>query len=345
MTQVNQRPAPTVPAGYRVRPTTLDDADAVDQLYAISYRPKNLPHRPNADELRTDWQSPRFDLSTSSIMIEHDSQLIAIATIWDTSETPVRPWLSWVLHPDYYETAIAQYVIDWLEYTAQRVFDRCPADAKIAFETGVLLGYQPREALITANGYQHVRTFQRMVVRHDAPPPAVQMPAGFSLRPLRYPDELPDYVHAFRDSFQDHYGYVDQAFANELESWRHWLDHEPDFNPQTFYLAIDDQTGAIVAFCFAVDEQKTDADYAYVHELGTCRAYRKRGLASTLLRHAFHDLYQRGRPNVALHVDADSITGATRLYQRVGMRPDQAFGDHEKIMRDGRELANTGTEA
>lgn len=56
-------------------------------------------------------------------------------------------------------------------------------------------------------------------------------------------------------------------------------------------------------------------------------------------------MYERGRPNVALHVDADSITGATRLYQRVGMSPDQAFGDYEKIMRDGRELANTGKEA
>ena len=49
------------------------------------------------------------------------------------------------------------------------------------------------------------------------------------------------------------------------------------------------------------------------------KPWRRRGLGETLLRAAFRELYLRGRRRVGLGVDAENVTGALRLYERVGM--------------------------
>ena len=43
------------------------------------------------------------------------------------------------------------------------------------------------------------------------------------------------------------------------------------------------------------------------------------GVGEALLRRAFYDLHARGLRRVGLGVDAESPTGATRLYERAGM--------------------------
>jgi ribosomal protein S18 acetylase RimI-like enzyme len=57
-----------------------------------------------------------------------------------------------------------------------------------------------------------------------------------------------------------------------------------------------------------------------VNVLGVRRPWRRRGLALALLLHSFHELEARGMDRVALGVDAESLTGAVRLYEKAGMR-------------------------
>jgi len=49
-----------------------------------------------------------------------------------------------------------------------------------------------------------------------------------------------------------------------------------------------------------------------------------------LLQHAFSAFYSRGRTTIGLGVDAQSPTGATRLYQRAGMRVTEEYETYEK---------------
>jgi ribosomal protein S18 acetylase RimI-like enzyme len=58
----------------------------------------------------------------------------------------------------------------------------------------------------------------------------------------------------------------------------------------------------------------------WVKSVGVRRNWRGRGIASALLRHAFAEFYRRGTRKVALTVDAESLTGALRIYERAGMR-------------------------
>ena len=57
----------------------------------------------------------------------------------------------------------------------------------------------------------------------------------------------------------------------------------------------------------------------WVGALGVRRAWRGRGLGKALLLQSFGEFHRRGLPRASLGVDADSPTGATRLYEQAGM--------------------------
>jgi hypothetical protein len=61
-----------------------------------------------------------------------------------------------------------------------------------------------------------------------------------------------------------------------------------------------------------------------------------------LLLHAFHEFLKRGKDRVGLGVDASSLTGATRLYQKAGMSIAMQIDLYEKELRPGRDLAIRG---
>jgi mycothiol synthase len=73
--------------------------------------------------------------------------------------------------------------------------------------------------------------------------------------------------------------------------------------------------------------------------LGVLPAFRRRGIADLLLRHAFHEMYTREMHKVGLGVDATNSTGATRVYERAGMQCIAKRDDYAKVLRDGTELA------
>jgi mycothiol synthase len=57
----------------------------------------------------------------------------------------------------------------------------------------------------------------------------------------------------------------------------------------------------------------------WIARLFTRREWRRRGVGEVLLYDAFGQFWRRGRRTVGLGVDAQSDTGAQRLYERVGM--------------------------
>lgn len=68
----------------------------------------------------------------------------------------------------------------------------------------------------------------------------------------------------------------------------------------------------------------------WIFGLGVRRPWRRRGLGLALLRHCLGALYDRGKRRVGLGVDAQSPTGATRLYEKAGMSVYRRNGIYEK---------------
>jgi GNAT superfamily N-acetyltransferase len=106
------------------------------------------------------------------------------------------------------------------------------------------------------------------------------------------------------------WGYAPMSF----EDWQHWLlgdDHD-----WSLFLAEADREPAGVALC---RPQPTEPEIGSIRVVGVRRSWRRKGVGRALMLHAFADFRRRGMRGASLGVDAESLTGAQRLYTSVGM--------------------------
>jgi ribosomal protein S18 acetylase RimI-like enzyme len=196
--------------------------------------------------------------------------------------------------------------------------------------------------------YHLVRHFFLMAIDMDAPPPEPSLPEGIAIRPFVRATEAEALVHTTRDAFKDHWGYVEQPFEEDYAEWVHWMDEDPSFDESLWFVAVDgnasDADAEIVGCSICYDVTGKGPDVGTVETLGVRRAWRRRGIASALLQHSFAELYRRGKTNVTLGVDTESLTGALRLYEKAGMQMAHQYDRYEKELRPGRDIRTKSLE-
>ena len=140
-------------------------------------------------------------------------------------------------------------------------------------------------------------------------------------------DERP--VHAaLSEAFRDHWG----SNFDPFDVWKHDnIEAEgAGFDASFWFVALEGDEVVGVACCRAGSASAPDA--ARFDELGVRRAWRHRGIGRALLLRAFAEARRRSIAAVELNVDSESPTGATRLYEGVGMRAIRSFERWEKII-------------
>jgi mycothiol synthase len=75
-----------------------------------------------------------------------------------------------------------------------------------------------------------------------------------------------------------------------------------------------------------------DEVLGWVHTIGVRRPWRGRGIGESLLRHSLAAFAARGLTKAGLGVDSENETGATRLYERVGMRVSRRYDSFRKVL-------------
>jgi mycothiol synthase len=168
-------------------------------------------------------------------------------------------------------------------------------------------------ALETA-GFARATTFHRLHRDLDDEV-VVRVPPGVRVEPADDQDEqvLRRAHRLHSSSFQGHFGFTARPWPEWLAAHRARSDTGP-----LWFATLD---GEDVGFLHETAQFVPDEDAGYVWRLGVERAARGRGVASALLLTAFAAMRARGRTGVLLHVDSANATGATALYESVGMRP------------------------
>ena len=330
---------------YSSRPLTLDDAERCAEIATAVAADHGIAQQYQAHSFLTEWQDPDFDLSQASIGIVSDcGQLVAFASFLATAETPVHPWLNWDVHPDHRGHGLSRQLLRWADTQGEAVIPRCPPDSRVSIFSGSRKGYQYVEEAMQSAGYSPVRASYDMRITMTERPVAPDLPAGFSARPYTHEDDLPLLVEITRDSFSDHFGYIEEPFEKELAFFRHWLNNDPYFDPELVMLAIDEESGVVAGCLMGLTQDAREPDVGYIDIVGVRRDYRRRGLASALLRRSFAMYWDRGKLEVGLDVDGASLTNAVAVYERAGMHLHREFVEYEKVLRDGVELAKVALE-
>ncbi len=330
---------------FTERPLTLDDAQAYTDTKAAISQKMGTNRRYEVETIQSEWQEPGMDISKSSYGIfSVDGQLLAYIVLWDNFDTPVHSWLDFGVHPDYLDHNLATKLLQWADGKKDNIIERCPPDTRVSFNANTMDGYKADEQALKDAGYSKIRISYEMRIDLDKQPSPPTLPDGIIIHNYRH-EELETFVTVFRDSFSDHFGYVEEPFEKDVEEFRHWFNTDSHFDPAFVFLAVDETTGEVAGYLLGFKEAHGDPTVSHIELVGVSRQYRRRGIAQALLYTAFKAFWDAGQKSVTLGVDGDSLTNAVALYERVGMYILHQYVRYEKVLRDGKELATVSVES
>lgn len=335
-----------LPEGFTVRPATLDDAEAtVEMLNAASVALIGVEAHLTEDQIG-EWSEPGFNLERDSrLVFDPGGRLVGYYEFWDPAAPHVHLYTWGQVHPDYTDLGIGSYLLDWVEARAHESIELAPDEARVTLGAYILTQHAKALTLFGERGYQPVRYSLRMVIDlPNAPEPPV-WPAGIRVAPMVVGRDDIAVATAVRESFRDHWGFVERPFEVELEQYRHLMETDPRFDPTLWFLAWDGDQVAGISLCYPW--WWDDREMGWVGTLGVLRPWRRKGLGLALLQYSFQELYRIGRRKVGLGVDAQNLTGALRLYERAGMRsdPNRKYVLYQKELRSGVEIGTETVES
>jgi mycothiol synthase len=274
------------------------------------------------------WREIIETLKDSALLVfAPDGRLVGYARARNVAN--VKFYVFVRVHPDYAQSGMQAYLLHRLEEFVRQCAATIPGDARIAMEAWIDDANVPMRNLFAQEGFSVVRSTWRMEIEMEQIPPEPQLPEGIIIRSFIPGRDERATFEANDEAFRDHWGYV----PGNYDEWLRWAIEREDFDPTLYFLACDNNQIAGVSLCL----QKPDL--GWVDDLSVRRPWRHRGVGMALLQHTFREFYRRGIHKVALDVDSQNLTGATRLYQRAGMHMTRCYNTYEKEIRPGVELS------
>lgn len=295
-----------------MRPATHDDIPAVVAVARVC----DLADIGEVDVFENwvddEWRRPRFDPSSDAwVVTAPGGEVAAAAYTWDEKPRTLFDTAGWV-HPAHRGRGIGTTLVLAVEGRAVRDVAEVPAGSAPqvlqSFDADASGGRDPEasgaHALFESLGYSPEREYLHM--RIDVPegfhPGGA--PAGITIRPRVEGDDRA-IVAVMAEAFDDPWDY-EEARQEFLAS--------RTYDPSLWMVALDGDETVAALFGYVANGR------GQISALGVRQAWRRRGIAGALLRASFAMFRDRGVADVRLNVDRDNAWGATRLYERAGMR-------------------------
>lgn len=295
-----------------VRPMTAGDFPAVAVFLAEDET--HLFGRPSrVGEVDVAAWLSQVDLERNAWLFEEDGQLAALGWV-DLDDG--AGFAIGVVHRDRHGRGLGSRLLDLTEGRLRELGAERIHHVTLAPEAAA-------PPLLSARGYREVRRFWEMTIElGDDPPRKPVLPDGLQIEV--FSDGLARAYHAaLEEAFAEHWEHRPETF----DKWWGRQVAKPDHDPSLWFLVRDGDEIAAVA--------RNDPERAgggWVGALGVRPGWRGRGLAKALLLHSFREFHRRGRRRVGLGVDSGNATGATHLYESVGMVVDQEQVVWEKVL-------------
>ena len=281
------------------------------------------------DQLRDQWRYPDFHPETDAwIAVASGERIVADAVLAPYKNIRVDSYVR--VHPDYRGQGIGTHLRELIDQRAREFVPLAPLETKVVLHSWCHSGNFAGKQLLENAGYTCNRHTWAMSIELPTEPSQPEWPEGVALRPFVPERDAHAVFEAVDESFQDHWGHLPGNF----DLWyQGQITNNPKFDPSLWFIAVD---GGEVAGASLCDYYLDDG---LVGTLGVRRSWRRKGLGLALLYHSFGEFYRRGTHTVTLGVDSQSLTGATRLYERAGMHIQLSYDAYEKELRPGVDLS------
>jgi ribosomal protein S18 acetylase RimI-like enzyme len=170
------------------------------------------------------------------------------------------------------------------------------------------------EGLVRRAGL-HPERWYRDMERPLTDLPPVQPVAGVELVPYT-PDRDDEVRRAHNAAFTEHHG----SSERDPETWQSLFTGQRAFRPDLSVLAVEDDVvlGYLLAYVFEADTLATGRQRVDFGQIGVLPNARGRGLASAVIAAALHAAAGHDCQAATLGVDSGNVTGALRLYVKLG---------------------------
>jgi mycothiol synthase len=302
-------PEPFVTSG-----ATPADRGEVAELIRAAELAQDGEVETTVDDVREDWVSS--DLARDVILVRETGRVVAYGHVAPFERGAVAD--GWV-HPAETGRGLGRFLVRALEARGRELAAR---DQKL--ETGVSVNDRAGQRLLEEEGYAGVRRWLRMVVDLEDEPMVPELPS-IELRAM-CPGEERAFHQTFERAFAGHWGHVPQSF----EEW--WPRLERGSGGDLTYLFVAERDGELVGETSGTTRR---FGMGWIRSLGVVPEARGLGIGRALLLRSFAEFWANGERRVGLGVDAGNETGATRLYESVGMRTSFGAITYEKDLAAG----------
>ena len=305
------------PAGFAFRPPTWDDLPGV--LAVVRAHDVAEYGAPDTDEgdIRDAWNAHPPE-ECAMIVVAANGTIAATAI--DTSRRPPRMEGRVHVHPDHAGRGLGTYLTRWIEARiANAAGDGFDDDATLGFFTATV--NEAAMQLLANEGYSIVRHNLRMEIDLGAPRTAVSAD-GITVRAYRQGVEERALHDTLEEAFLDHWDHHPRPY----EEFANGFIGSASFDPSLCFVADDNGEIGGIALCSIFKEESM----GWIAWLGVRRPWRRRGVAVAMLHHAYAEFQKRGLTSAGLGVDAESLTGAPRVYERAGMHRTREYAIFRK---------------
>ena len=276
-----------------------DDIDKAAAVFAAEEQAVRGEVTMGVDEMRDWWRL--FDLDQGSWLVEDESGRPVGVSCCTHREHDFDSWIA--VRPEVQGTGLSTELLARAEQYARQA-------GGSTLKAGMLAGNERARALLESHDFREVRHFYRMQIDLDTPPSAPEDVEGITIASFR-PEDAQAFHAAINEAFEGDWGF----HAMPFEEWKAHRLEAPETDTSLWFVAWE---GGEAAGAIRCDAMKFGG--GWVGALGVREPWRGRGIGMALLRRAFAEFHSRGVAHVGLGVDAQNPTGATRLYERAGMR-------------------------
>ncbi len=313
---------PHLQPGYTIRHPTENDIPAIiTVMREFDIVETGVTDAYSQEDILLDWE--KLDRARDIwVVMSPDNMLCGYATL-TLEQKSERIFADGYVHPAHYGHGAGTTLVELMEARAKEVVDAQPEGPQWVLVNNIIANSPASRALLEARGYTLTRVYFRMAIKLDALLPQPVWPQGIIVRVCDGSEE--DIYRAYQtieEGFQDHWAYTSRSF----EEWWHRIPRE-QFDPTLWFLAYANNEIAGAILCRVREDGN-----GWVEQLAVRRPWRKHGLGTALLYHAFSTFQERNILHVGLAVDGQSLTGAQRLYERAGMYITMHIGRYERAM-------------
>jgi mycothiol synthase len=315
-----------LPDGFSVRPARRNEAGALAALIATGERALGIGQTTFEDDIVMGWSTPGFDLVSDTWVITYGSDRVGYAELVDTRSDEGLESFG-VVHPDHLGRGLGSFLVQQIE--ARACDYAMPSGTSVELNHFIVSGDDRAKQLLETRGYAITRSFWHMVFDLSDRIDQRRLPHGVEIRRFETERDRRAVHSMMEEAFSEHYGYAPTSFTD----WWQQVVTRSDFDPTLWLLAW--HAGEVIAGVIGGHR----GDDAWIHDVGVLPAWRRRGLARSLLSRALDEFCRRGYRRAGLNVDASNESGATQLYRSMGFRIATTFDAYRKRISPARRTA------